>query len=568
VVVTITNYGSEAVNLALNPAVITVNVSGASTRVLTITIRSGAIPVGGSLSWPVGVINLAIGGTHLITANVAVVGDGKARNDSRAFEIDVELVDQFPYNENFDNMATCSGSATAACDLSMGWSNDPGDDFDWHVTTNGTSSSSTGPLGDANGNGNYLYAETSSPNFGSKVAYANLPCVNIGGMTCPVLSFAYHMYGQTMGRMDVEVFDGQAWNTVYSLIGQQQTTQAASWEYAQVLLSNYTNIGIIKIRFKCTSGSNFYSDMAIDDVSLLDLATDFVLDAVASTNTATTCDIVDFSGNSNVGLLVQKWDVVGGIQGRDWDIIQGTVRDRNISIAFLKAGTYQVSFTGGALCGQSRKDTETIVITQGSPNVDFTANSTTGQIGLDVFTFTDLTSPDATDWTWRILPGTENVDYVFSSGNRNSQNPSVIFLRPGKYSVRLTAGTFCGASGEFKRDYFNISSLRPAAVGISNSEERLGEADHLSIHDMNILSVSPNPFSNYLQVNFVSLSEDMTEMKLSNMIGQTVHTEVIEDIKAGLQEVKLNLPENLSAGVYTLTVRQGTRTKTMKVIKE
>jgi hypothetical protein len=105
-------------------------------------------------------------------------------------------------------------------------------------------------------------------------------------------------------------------------------------------------------------------------------------------------------------------------------------------------------------------------------------------------------------------------------------------------------------------------------VGISNSEERLGEADHLSIHDMNILSVSPNPFSNYLQVNFVSLSEDMTEMKLANMIGQTVHTEVIKEIKVGLKEVKLNLPENLSAGIYTLTVRQGAQTKTMKVIKE
>lgn len=568
VVVTITNYGSEALNFALNPATVSVTVSGASTQSFSVNLPPLQIPVGGSINWPVGVLNMTNGGVNIITTSISVVGDGKAKNNSYVREIEVAIISNFPYTENFDSWNTCGTGASTVCPLESGWTNEYTDDMDWLVDANGTSSSGTGPARDVSGNGNYLYIEASFPNYPSKEAVVNMPCVNVAGMTCPVLSFAYHMYGANTGKLSVEIFDGVSWNSVYSLSGQQQSGNNAPWEYAQVPLDNYVNTGVIKIRFVGSVGSQrtWTSDIAIDEISLLDLATDFVLTNTASQNTATTCDVVDFNGFSNVGLLVQKWNVVGGVQGRDWTVVSGSMRDRNLSIAFTTPGTYRVTFSGSALCNQYRADTETITVTSGRPNSDFTVNKTVGTQAVDVFTFTDQTSPNPTDWLWQVAlgrtPAVENIDFAFVNSTKNSRNPSMIFLKPGRFSIRLTVGTICGIGGESKQDYINVTALRPNAVGISNSEERLSQ------NEINITSVYPNPFTDHVKVDFISLSEENAELKLANMVGKTIHTEVLEDMVVGQKSVKLDLPENLSAGVYILSIRQGTRNKTIKLIKE
>ena len=562
-IVTIKNYGSEPVNLALTPATLSVTTSGASSQSISFTVPFGTIPVGGTLNWPVGVLDMTSGGLHIVDASVAVAGDGKAKNDHYLREINVSIISTYPYAQNFDNWAPCGTGASTVCNLEDGWENTYSDDMDWLTDFGGTSSGSTGPADDVSGGGNYLYIETSSPNYPNKEAIMNLPCFNIGNMGCPVMSFAYHMYGANTGKLQVEIFDGQNWINVYTLSGQQQTSNAAPWAYAQILLDNFTYLGVIKVRILGSSGpGTFTSDIAIDDFSLLDLASSFVLDARVSSNTISTCDILEIEGYANSALNTQKWDITPGTMGVDWDIINGSLSDRNATLVFHTPGTYALEFTGITTCNTTREDVETVVVTQGAPVADFTANTQVGTQAITTFTLTDQVSPTANDWFWQILPGREGTDYVFTSGNARSASPSFIFLRPGRYNVRLTAGTACGTARTSKFQFFDVRTLRPSNGVIPASQL------NTSLDKMESLTAYPNPFENTLNVNFVSVDNQPAKLSLANMIGKVVHTEVMDNMEEGLAQAQLNLAENLSAGVYVLTVTQGTNTQSIRVIKE
>ncbi len=67
---------------------------------------------------------------------------------------------------------------------------------------------------------------------------------------------------------------------------------------------------------------------------------------------------------------------------------------------------------------------------------NFSVNSTLGQVDVDTFSFTNLTTPIAGNSTWSISPNT----FQFVNGsNANSGNPQVIFGKTGIYSVSLTS---------------------------------------------------------------------------------------------------------------------------------
>ena len=77
-----------------------------------------------------------------------------------------------------------------------------------------------------------------------------------------------------MGTLGVEVFDGTSWTQVWSLSGQQQTSNAASWTTVSVPLTNYS--GNINIRFRGLRGPSYRSDMAVDNVSISETQTSAV----------------------------------------------------------------------------------------------------------------------------------------------------------------------------------------------------------------------------------------------------------------------------------------------------
>ena len=159
-------------------------------------------------------------------------------------------VDTFPYADDFE-----AGM--------VDWINTPfGDDEDWTWQSGPTGSSNTGPQGDhTTGSGYYVYTESS----GANNVLFNLkgPCFDFTTLATPQLNFWYHMYGDTMGTLSVEVSndDCQTWQTVWTMTGDQ----GDMWYPGVVSLADYEGT-VTAIRFAGLTGSSFTSDMAIDDI--------------------------------------------------------------------------------------------------------------------------------------------------------------------------------------------------------------------------------------------------------------------------------------------------------------
>ncbi|MDC0249722.1 hypothetical protein OAK24_02480, partial [Flavobacteriales bacterium] len=149
-------------------------------------------------------------------------------------------VDFAPYTEDFD---TSAGN----------WINDG-----WILNSGTTTSSGTGPSDDMTGGGNYMYYETSS-GYQSPISLTS-GCLDVSNLTAPCLSFNYHMYGGSMGTLDVIVNGDTAWT--------MSGNQGNQWNIAQISLSAYAPD--VQVVFAGTYGTSYTGDMAIDNISIVE----------------------------------------------------------------------------------------------------------------------------------------------------------------------------------------------------------------------------------------------------------------------------------------------------------
>ncbi|CAC5390463.1 unnamed protein product [Mytilus coruscus] len=129
------------------------------------------------------------------------------------------------------------------------------DDFDWRGHSGSTPSTSTGPSAAYKGN-YYLYFETSNGNTGS---IARLVSRDFIFEFPGCLKFHYHMFGSTMGTLNV--YQGNR------LIWRKTGNQGNQWQLAELVLqANSCNCS--KIYFEAVRGTSHTSDIAIDDVEV------------------------------------------------------------------------------------------------------------------------------------------------------------------------------------------------------------------------------------------------------------------------------------------------------------
>ncbi|XP_015761869.1 PREDICTED: MAM and LDL-receptor class A domain-containing protein 1-like isoform X4 [Acropora digitifera] len=144
---------------------------------------------------------------------------------------------------NFDSPSIC------------GYTQSTNDTFNWSPTTGSTLSFRTGPSSDhTSGSGYYMYIEATSQRPGD-YAVLNSPEYQFRGVTC--VTFYYHMYGATIGKLTVTL-NGR-------ILFSRSGNQGNAWLKAQV---NTFNFGLHKVVFNATRGSSFTGDIAIDDVSV------------------------------------------------------------------------------------------------------------------------------------------------------------------------------------------------------------------------------------------------------------------------------------------------------------
>jgi len=128
------------------------------------------------------------------------------------------------------------------------------DAFDWTLTSGSTPSSQTGPSGAKSGT-RYLYIETSGGSAGDTAIIGTAPLLISPGT---ILTFAYHMYGSSMGKLAVKVGSDEVWS--------KEGDQGNAWNMATVDLSSKAG-QTLSVEFIGVRGSSYRGDAAIDDVT-------------------------------------------------------------------------------------------------------------------------------------------------------------------------------------------------------------------------------------------------------------------------------------------------------------
>jgi len=214
-----------------------------------------------------------------------------------------------PSTENFDSETPVTSSVYCSTTFTFAgcWTNDATNESDWIVRTGTTGSFGTGPSSDYSGSGNYVFTEASS--CYNKTNYLVSGDFDISSLTTPMVSFQYHMYGSQMGSLTVQASEdgGSTWTDYWTLSGDQGN----SWIQANVPLCGIASSSI-KVRMKGVTGSGYGSDMALDEISVIESTV-----ACASPGTPQFSSVLGSSMDVSwtAGCTETAWNLVYGPSG-------------------------------------------------------------------------------------------------------------------------------------------------------------------------------------------------------------------------------------------------------------
>ena len=150
------------------------------------------------------------------------------------------------------------------------WAQAGDDDADWIRDGYGTLTSGTGP---SSGNGDtwYVYTEASS-NFNAEHVLTSSG-FDLSSRNGVAISFGYHMYGSSMGSLELLAStDSSSWTSMWSISG----NQGDSWYDTTVSIGVYDGQASVYLRFVGTTGNGVGSDLAIDNISLSEAQESFL----------------------------------------------------------------------------------------------------------------------------------------------------------------------------------------------------------------------------------------------------------------------------------------------------
>ncbi len=221
-------------------------------------------------------LNVNTPGSINLSVIADLPNDANELNDSLGKQVSIipSTVFSLPYSNDFENFPFCATTSNCGgtnCSLNGGWinlTNGVDDDFDMRVNAGGTPSTGTGPTSDHNPGtttGKYIYSEASGTctNVESVVL---TPCFDLTNTITPEFSFWYHSLGANVGNIRLDIFANGRWNTN---IMTPTFGSSNAWQQRIVNLSAYAGQRVT-LRFRVSTGSGFTSDIAIDDISLVD----------------------------------------------------------------------------------------------------------------------------------------------------------------------------------------------------------------------------------------------------------------------------------------------------------
>ena len=207
------------------------------------------------------------------------------------------------FNQNFETQTACgttSNCGAGVCNITGLWTNltnGTQDNIDWRIDIGGTPTANTGPDVDYNPGtaaGKYAYLEASSCR--AQTAILESQCILLDQDYN--FEFAYHMYGDSMGSLHVDIFSNGVWYKDYST--PFYGDKGNQWLKATIDLNAFVG-ETIKIRIRGITGYLERSDMAIDDILLVSKCSESTIwDGVAWSNgVPNTSKIAVINGNYN-----------------------------------------------------------------------------------------------------------------------------------------------------------------------------------------------------------------------------------------------------------------------------
>ena len=290
-------------------------------------------------------VNYAVPGNYNLVVWLNTPGDNNIYNDTlKTSSIVINgTVATIPFVENFDSYALCAVTAdceVTVCPIGNGWVNETNltaDDIDFRVSSGVTASANTGPDNDhtlGSAAGRYIYLEASGC-FG-KTAKLLSPCLDLTAISGPQLSFWYHMYGANMGELHVDVLFNGVWteDVAAPVIGNQGNL----WKKVVVDLSAFAG-EVINVRFRGITGADFASDLALDDINLIE--SNVAPDAAFVANYTSACvgNTVTLLDKSTFIPTTWQWSIAPAT----FNFVNGTnASSQNPQVQFSSLGTYDV----------------------------------------------------------------------------------------------------------------------------------------------------------------------------------------------------------------------------------
>jgi hypothetical protein len=170
-------------------------------------------------------------------------------------------------SDSFDNLPSCGeGCANTCANTGPLWFNvQENDTQDWLVWQGNTDTENTGPDGDVNSKGKYLYIEnnpTICGTQGSAILQSHCIDVTTNAGACD-MGFSYHMYGADIDtlRLEISLNNGESWESLFVTSG----NQGNQWLRKTLSLAGYHGRKGI-FRFIAKSGKGPLADIAIDAI--------------------------------------------------------------------------------------------------------------------------------------------------------------------------------------------------------------------------------------------------------------------------------------------------------------
>lgn len=219
---------------------------------------------------------------------------------------------QTPQGVNCTSGGTASYVFDDDLETGTGWTGDIGTAFgDWRLPNSSTNSSSTGPNSAHSGT---FWAEYEASGNTSTIASLVSPAIDLtSGADEAELSFYMHAYGSAIGTMNVGIGTSASgpFTTVFTQVGQLQTSGADAWQAVGVDLTSYLGQTIYVEFSYGGSGSSFTGDMAIDLVRV-----ETCVNCAQPTNLSAsniTSSSADLSWTA--GGIETQWDIEYGLSG-------------------------------------------------------------------------------------------------------------------------------------------------------------------------------------------------------------------------------------------------------------